>query len=214
MRPISKLCSLTTTVKMQSPECINWLRRRSKVPIRLSIFSRSDGANKEEGSCSALAETTIEPWSKTKVSFTNISKDERQADHVIFKVALNDGQDYAIDLTGAQYGRYQTVLPWSEYRSDMVKNVVRVDPLGATATRLRRDERIDWYLRRQQNVSFKVAMAVNLWSHVVGQSIANTFKDDTGPFAQKSSTLQQYLREAVEWFTQDRNRFLMESDLL
>lgn len=37
------------------------------------------------------------------------------AKHPLWKVTLKDGLSYSLDLTGAQYGHFNPVIPWGEY---------------------------------------------------------------------------------------------------
>ncbi|KAI9737478.1 MAG: hypothetical protein M1834_009633 [Cirrosporium novae-zelandiae] len=40
--------------------------------------------------------------------------------HVVLKVLLKNGEEYALDLTGAQYGYFETVIPFNEYKQSRV----------------------------------------------------------------------------------------------
>lgn len=48
--------------------------------------------------------------------------------HCMFKVDLKDGNSYALDLCGAQYGLLQIVMPWEDYNSKMALNVLDALP--------------------------------------------------------------------------------------
>lgn len=52
----------------------------------------------------------------------------RPKTHCLLRVTLQDRSVYALDLTGAQYGFHQTITPWSEYVSLVVKEVVAIKP--------------------------------------------------------------------------------------
>ncbi|KAJ9605483.1 hypothetical protein H2200_010140 [Cladophialophora chaetospira] len=51
--------------------------------------------------------------------------------HCVFRVKLNATKDwFAIDLTNAQYGLFDTVIPWEEYVRERVKSVLSTNPWG------------------------------------------------------------------------------------
>ena len=50
--------------------------------------------------------------------------------HEVLRLALKaDDSSYALDLTGAQYGWYEAVVPWSTYCSDRVAKINKTVPL-------------------------------------------------------------------------------------
>ena len=40
--------------------------------------------------------------------------------HTILKLTLNNGEQHALDLTGAQYGWTETIMPWAPYAKSRV----------------------------------------------------------------------------------------------
>lgn len=50
--------------------------------------------------------------------------------HVLFKLDLKDGNEYALDLAGAQFGKYRTVNLWNEYRVDFFHDGYSTHALG------------------------------------------------------------------------------------
>ena len=44
--------------------------------------------------------------------------------HSIVKVMLRNGETYAVDITGPQYGHYDPVVPWKIYAQSRVREVV------------------------------------------------------------------------------------------
>ncbi|KAJ9611681.1 hypothetical protein H2200_004865 [Cladophialophora chaetospira] len=51
--------------------------------------------------------------------------------HQVFRVRLRATKEYfVIDLTNAQYGRYDSVIPWNDYLEERVNVVKELGPLG------------------------------------------------------------------------------------
>ena len=47
-------------------------------------------------------------------------------DYLVLRVVLKCGQVYAVDLTGAQFGWPDVVVPWEKYRSQHIRSVTQV----------------------------------------------------------------------------------------
>jgi len=43
--------------------------------------------------------------------------------HEVLKVALKNGEEYALDLAGAQYGHHDPIAPWIEFEQERVRQV-------------------------------------------------------------------------------------------
>ena len=51
--------------------------------------------------------------------------------HQLFRVRLKGTKEYfAIDLTNAQYGCFDTVIPWNQYLKERVSQLLAVNPFG------------------------------------------------------------------------------------
>lgn len=50
--------------------------------------------------------------------------------HLILRVSLKGGNDYAVDISGAQYGFHEPILPWTEYASQRIQRIRVTHPLG------------------------------------------------------------------------------------
>ena len=50
--------------------------------------------------------------------------------HVVLKVTTKAGNSYALDITGAQYGYYEIVVPWNLYVNSRVEKVKESWPFG------------------------------------------------------------------------------------
>lgn len=55
------------------------------------------------------------PAKKLRVDFTRPNPRPQPLGHSVFKIYLLDGKIYAMDLSGAQFGLCQTVMPWDVY---------------------------------------------------------------------------------------------------
>ena len=49
--------------------------------------------------------------------------------HSIVAATLHNGERYAIDITGPQYGHYDPVVPWDLYKASRVREVLTACPL-------------------------------------------------------------------------------------
>lgn len=49
--------------------------------------------------------------------------------HAIVKATLQNGETYAIDITGPQYGHYDPVVPWDLYAESRVREIVTASHL-------------------------------------------------------------------------------------
>ena len=50
--------------------------------------------------------------------------------HLILRISFKSGKDYAVDISGAQFGFHEPVLPWAEYESQRVHKIKATYPLG------------------------------------------------------------------------------------
>ena len=62
--------------------------------------------------------------------------DNTKYGHEVIQVTLKNGENYALDIAGAQYGQFNTVIPWDVYVRSHVKNVLRHNYFGSTRDRL------------------------------------------------------------------------------
>lgn len=47
------------------------------------------------------------------------------------RLTLKNGSKWALDLTSAQFGYSQSLLPWSDYEKERVNKILHVQPFGA-----------------------------------------------------------------------------------
>ena len=48
----------------------------------------------------------------------------QETGHRLLIITLTNGEEYAIDVAGAQFGLYTTIMPWTEYEQKYVDWVV------------------------------------------------------------------------------------------
>lgn len=63
------------------------------------------------------------------VSHDGYHNDNTESNHCIIQVTLKNGESYAIDITGAQYGHYDAVIPWDLYVKSRVDRIEKMNPL-------------------------------------------------------------------------------------
>lgn len=71
-----------------------------------------------------------------QLTWSNIEKkkDENEYFHQLLRVTLSNGEKYAFDITGAQYGYHESVVPWHQYIDSQVKEIVGTDTFGMDRT--------------------------------------------------------------------------------
>ncbi|KAK5216441.1 hypothetical protein LTR72_010615 [Exophiala xenobiotica] len=78
-------------------------------------------------------ECTSTNWFKipTGERFQIQATDREPTIHQVFRVRLTATKEYfVIDLTNAQFGFFDTVIPWEKYLSERVSGVKAINPLG------------------------------------------------------------------------------------
>ncbi|KAK5709614.1 hypothetical protein LTR17_019643 [Elasticomyces elasticus] len=95
-----------------------------------------------QGVCSRVEEIrlAVDP-SKNRIIMHG-SRSYAELEHVVFCVTLRDGERYALDLTGAQYGQYRPVMWWATCMRILDAKLLEILPLGTAVTR--RGERIGY----------------------------------------------------------------------
>ena len=82
-------------------------------------------------------------------------------DHCVFRVTLRDGEQYAIDLTGAQYGQDCPVCTWDTCISVLDAEVLEILPFGsAVAERTADAQKLDKMMACGEEVTMNHSEAV------------------------------------------------------
>lgn len=86
------------------------------------------------GISSDLVEVSVSAWKyqllHLKLIQVDGEEDKRNYEHEVLQVVLKHGGTYIMDLTGAQYGHYQTVTPVKTYFHTRADFVHRRNPFG------------------------------------------------------------------------------------
>lgn len=61
-------------------------------------------------------------------------RDENDYFHQLLRVTLLNGEKYAFDISGAQYGYHESVVPWQQYIDLQVKEIIGTDTFGMDRT--------------------------------------------------------------------------------
>ena len=56
--------------------------------------------------------------------------DNSKPGHVIFKITINEDEDYALDVTGSQFGFCDALTPWASYQRNRIESLGRILPLS------------------------------------------------------------------------------------
>jgi hypothetical protein len=93
------------------------LKGSSTLQYRVSV---ADDVNGFLGICSEIIEASVDP-KDVPLRMILISKDGVEVpdvdDHYLLRVTLKSGEVFAIDIAGAQYGWYESALPWAQFLS-------------------------------------------------------------------------------------------------
>ncbi|KAK4951399.1 hypothetical protein LTR10_010373 [Elasticomyces elasticus] len=100
--------------------------------VRVIRLSR---ANRVPGVCSRVQEMrlAVDP-SKNRIIMHGL-RSQAELKHEVFCVTLRDGEQYALDLTGAQYGQYRPVMRWTTCMRVLDATLVETSPLGTAVAR-------------------------------------------------------------------------------
>ena len=88
--------------------------------------------------------------------------------HTIIRVTLKNGESYAVDIAGAQYGWHEPVTPWQLYNASRVREIKDVPPFGGTRasykTRVNNmSEQRKWIHSIKENFAERVDCALAWW---------------------------------------------------
>ena len=112
--------------------------------------------------------------------------------HSIIKLTLKyGGESYALDLTGAQYGYYDPVTPWSEYLTTRVSGLKSNKPphkLGKSK---------EWHLRQVREREKDIVWAVMHLNSVASQTIMDTL---LAWEKEQQVTVQDMLRQPLQTY--------------
>ncbi len=91
--------------------------------------------------------------------------------HNIIRVTLKNGESYALDIAGAQYGWHEPVTPWQLYNTSRVREIKDVAPFGGTRTCYKTgannmSEQRKWIHSIKEDFAEGVDLALAWWQRV------------------------------------------------
>lgn len=117
-----------------------------------------------------------------------------QGPHHVLKAQLKSGESYAIDITGAQFGWDDVVMPWSEYFSKHCQKIKTSEPLGG---------RRSYYegVMKRSEILPKGLRSMVIWTHKMGEVFAEIVHEWFEDYDTKVSGLlslpdEEYTRRA------------------
>ena len=66
----------------------------------------------------------------TLLSLTGYKDKNSKYNHAVIKLTLNNGEQYALDISGAQFGYRTPLIPWTQYFDSRVDSVTQTKHLG------------------------------------------------------------------------------------
>ncbi|KAL8830991.1 MAG: hypothetical protein Q9191_001119 [Dirinaria sp. TL-2023a] len=89
--------------------------------------------------------------------------------HTILRVTLTNNEQFAVDLTGAQYGHYQECLPWQDYVTTRVEEIIQIGAYGAAKQMLaevaeERGNPTKWAHSLNLSFSKELRLSLEIWN--------------------------------------------------
>ena len=127
--------------------------------------------------------------------------------HTIVRVTMKNGEKYALDISGAQYGWREPVMPWELYTSRRTRAIKEVVPFGGTGVSNKErisgmSEQRKWIQTIKENFAQNGDAAIAWWQSANCSSI-----DLLRLPGQEFLSKQAKLLDAVELFLQRYKAF-------
>ena len=122
--------------------------------------------------------------------------------HTILRVTLKNSEQYAVDLTGAQYGHYQECLPWQDYCTARVGEIIEVNSYGYTKQLIPKEAKKRGYLsEKTESLSLSFAKELRLciehWkSH--GETFDTLLASPEVEYQQKKKALLELVKKLMK----------------
>ena len=119
--------------------------------------------------------------------------------HTVMIMTMKNGEQYAVDFSGAQYGWHETIMPWALYSSSRIEEVMYVEPLGYTRDSYKmhlisiKDQNL-WEYQILEEFACYVQDATMLWE-LEGGLVAHIFRL---PFQEAQPKIGQLLSTVEE----------------
>nr|KAK5447463.1 hypothetical protein LTR18_003043 [Exophiala xenobiotica] len=161
---------------------------------------------------SPYKECTSTNWFKTPTGERfQIQADDRDPTiHQVFRARLKATKEYfAIDLSNAQFGFFDTVIPWEKYLSERVDGVRAINPLGTYDP----VKWVGWGLETIRDLDLKTFTALRLeqllesWQSENDLTTARLIAMSGTPFADKCAELEKHLDNGLTQSWKQAERF-------
>ncbi|KAE8325446.1 hypothetical protein BDV39DRAFT_206984 [Aspergillus sergii] len=106
--------------------------------IRLHAHTIQSATAHVDGLCSRIEELTVEVLKEISIERPDGTPLTYTKNHHVYRATLNNGEIWAIDLSGTQYGFSQCLSPWREFENTRLTSVHRQANLGYHRVEIRR----------------------------------------------------------------------------
>lgn len=136
-------------------------------------------------------------------------EDDRDLNHEVFKLILPNGEEYVLNLAGAQHGHFDAVIPFSDYIHSCVRSMVMkrgtnsiFDLFGTTKGRHLKDAGNDKsggasVIRLNDSASKILPFLVGVFVEKIGP-IQALLKLPQKSFEERSKTLAEYINISLQ----------------
>ena len=130
--------------------------------------------------------------------------------HTVIRITMKNGEVYAFDMTGAQYGWDECITPWNLYSNSRIRELMEIVPFGETKVRYKMKAnntggQSKWIRQIKDCFARYVECAMTLWQRD-NISMTSLLRLPEAEFQRK----QAYLLDAVEDAMQ-RTKAILES---
>ena len=148
--------------------------------------------------------------------FTNCATKLRPL-HEIVRLDMKNGESYVLDLSGAQYGFPETIVPYAEYMKTRVKSVDAHHPLGSTVKILH-----DEFLKADPDLGYRIwsynerftnemCASMEHWQkHIGNVNLSAMLKLSPKAFENKRADLIDHILDDLRWL---KERYAMRGGL-
>ena len=121
--------------------------------------------------------------------------------HTVLKMTMENGEKYAVDFAGEQYGWRESIMPWVLYSSSRILEITEVGPLGYNRDQYKMYPRSmkdheKWQYQTREELACYVQEAIMLWE-MRGGLVANIFRlpheENPGKITHLLSTIDEFL---------------------
>lgn len=130
--------------------------------------------------------------------------DSAKSEYVTFRITINEDEDYALDITGAQFGFYDPLTPWASYQQNRIETLGRVRNLtslrdGYRVRSKKFGQRKGWDVtRKSQNgeLAKSFALAWESWQ-VENEALSAMLELCEGAFRKRQGELLDFIDERI-----------------